>query len=240
MRQRDKIKARITALLAKTTANGASQAEAVSALEKAHELMKLYLISETDLENPFLSQKCVSQSLPFISIAYKTDLFFFDLMRLFDCKCYWNSKTITFFGFEQDVQLSTYFYELILKSCLNETAQYKRSSDYRKLKTKYHGRTLIASFIKGYLITISKNMNELYSQRETEFNAHTKHALVVVEKKEKVETAFKDLNLNLRTQSIQYMTYQKLAFEKGLLKGEDFKLTQGISDAKKNNTLALN
>ncbi len=56
---KNKIKKKIKALLAKTTENGASKEEAINALKKASELMKLYLISESDLEESIVNEKRV-------------------------------------------------------------------------------------------------------------------------------------------------------------------------------------
>ena len=105
MNPREKNIARVKALLEKNVENGATEAEAMSALAKASELMKQWYISENDIKDPYLGEKCILKQFPLIQSGYNYRLFYNDLTRLFDCEYYYNSKIIAFFGFEEDVEL---------------------------------------------------------------------------------------------------------------------------------------
>jgi len=239
MENKDKIKLKIKALLSKTTENGASQEEALSALSKAQELMKNYFVSENDLQDPFIGEKCILNSTPLIKSGYDTSLFYNELSDLFDCEYYFTNKKIYFFGFEPDVELCIYFYDLITKACLNEKKKYMKSKDYAILKTKYHGKTLASSFIKGFLIKVARKMYDLYAERKSELNRNSTHGLMVVKKKNKVTDAFKDLGMNISTTRQKDLQYERLAFSRGVLKGNEFEITQGISKNQNEKTLQL-
>ena len=185
MNSKEKIKLKIKALLSKTTENGASEHEAIMALSKAKELMEQYFITESDVKNPFLGEKCVLKSTNLVKTNYDTALFYNELSKLFDCEYYFTGLKIYFFGFNQDAELCIYFYELILKACMNEKSKFMSSEDYRLLKSKYHGRTLVSSFIKGFLLSIARKMNKMYEERKSE-RSKNEYGIILYSKKNKV------------------------------------------------------
>ena len=69
--KQDKLKLKIQALLNKTPENGATVEEAASAIEKAQQLMKDYMISEGDLNDPYLGQDCILAELELPRMGYK-------------------------------------------------------------------------------------------------------------------------------------------------------------------------
>lgn len=64
------IKAKINALLAKNVENGATEAEANIALEKAQELMTKYMIAQSELE--IKNTKCVKLEVPIYPSNYSS------------------------------------------------------------------------------------------------------------------------------------------------------------------------
>lgn len=76
MKCKDSIKLKIKALLSKTTENGATEAEALSALKKAQSLMLEYFISEHDLVDPYISEKCIFKEVDIIQSAYDMKVFY--------------------------------------------------------------------------------------------------------------------------------------------------------------------
>lgn len=231
MSKREKIKVKIKALLAKTTDNGASKQEMESALAKAKQLMLDFFISEHDLKDPYISEKCVLKEVPLIKSGYELGMFYNSLTRLFDCYYYYNSKRIAFFGFDEDVELCAYFYTFIIKSCLLEKDLYMKSEDYKFLKKHYHGRSLSASFIKGFMKGVCDKMEKLYNDRKTELSAE-KYGLVVVKKKEKVKNQFNELNLKIKTKQVKQAIVEKQAYNQGNKIGKNLSLTQGINHSK--------
>jgi hypothetical protein len=232
MKSKDKIKLKIQALLAKNTENGASEAEAKNALSKAQELMKTYFISESELQDPFLGESCLLKSVDIIKSGYTTDMFYAHLSNLFDCEHYYTKSKIYFFGFEQDADLCIYFYSLIVKSCLRAKSEYLKSADYKELKRHYTGRSLAASFIKGFQWSLCGKMDELYQARQEEIGRNTAHGIVLVKKKTKVTEAYDLLGVDVKRSRQRTHEIERTAFDQGQAKGEDFHLTQGVGTNK--------
>lgn len=228
----EKIKNKIKALLSKTVENGATKQEMESALRKANELMIQHFISESEIKDESLKEKLVSKRFNMIKSKYDFKIFYASLSLLFDCKCYYNSqaKKITFFGHETDVDMCGYFYSLITESAIKEKNEYAKSNEYSiSKKLGYHGKTLTSSFVKGFLIEVSNKMREMYKDKKSNIEKGT--GLTVYEKKNKVESAFRNLNLNL-IKVKNKIRAESNAFDSGKSKGQNFNLTQGINKGK--------
>ncbi|CAA0144784.1 conserved hypothetical protein [Tenacibaculum maritimum] len=210
-----------------------------SALLKANKLMMEFFISEHDLKDPYISEKCILKEVPLIKSGYDLTGFYNSLTRLFDCHYYYNSKRIAFFGFEEDTELCAYFYSFIVKSCLKEKVKYMKSEDCAYLKKLSHGRTLSASFIKGFMKGVCLKMNRMYNDRKTELSSE-KYGLMVIEKKSKVENQFKDLNMKINTISTKQIIAEESVFNQGSKVGRNINLIQGVNESKKQSTLSLN
>jgi hypothetical protein len=239
MNKRETIKRKIKALLSKTTDNGASKEEMESALQKANKLMVDFFISENDLSDPYIAEKCILKEVQLVKSGYDFGFFFSSLVNLFDCQYYYNNKHIAFFGFEEDTELCAYFYNFIIKSCLKEKVKYMKSSDYKGLKQFYHGRTLSSSFIKGFVKGVSIKINQLYNDRKLEISTE-RYGLVVTEKKIKVENQFKALDLEISRCSVKQVIAENTAYNSGKEIGKDLSITQGVHQHKKSNTPLLN
>lgn len=237
MLHKDKIKLKIQALLAKTETNGASEAEALNALKKAQELMKQYFITENELTDPFLGEECILEKVEMPKTGYKMTLGISELGKLFDCESYYVSKSyVAFYGFSTDVNLCTYFYKLITKACINEVEKYKESEEYSMEKAYgIHGKTLVASFIKGFLIRVARKVADLYKDKQS--NIPTSQGLIVVEKEKRVTKAFANLGMKLTTTRDKVNVNN--SFRNGYDKGNSFEITQGVEQYNKENTLNL-
>lgn len=234
---REKIIGRIKALTAKTVENGATKAEMESALQKANQLALEFFISEHDLKDVEVIEKCVLKSFPITASRYDLALFYSDLAALFDCEYYYNSQTITFFGYSQDVELCGYFYALISRACLSEKDKYLKAKENQWLKGMYHPKTIAVSFIKGFLIEVSLKMIAMYIERESSIPAS--YDLMVLDKKAKIKKEYEELNVNVKKVKMKDLNVAKEAFENGREEGEKFKLSQGIDHATENREMAL-
>jgi len=226
MANTDKIKGKIKALLSKTIDNGATKQEMESALQKANQLMTEFFISEHDLKDETIINKCVSESFNIVKSGFDISLYYSGLAALFDCEWYFTKSKITFFGYETDVALSGYFYEMIGKTCLLEKSKFAKSSEYQSLKYRHHGRSLSANFIKGFLLEIVIKMQEMYKERQS--NIPQSFGLMVIKKKEKVKDEFLKMDFKISTKKAKEFTNENLAFEYGREAGEKMQLIQGI------------
>ena len=238
MENKEKIKLRIRALLNKTVENGATEAEAIAALRKANELMVQYYISEHDLKDPFAGEKITLKETSLIKSGYDLTFFYPFLAQLFDCEYFYNPYRIAFFGFQEDVQLCDFFYTLIVKACLREKDRYMKSKEFKSLKQVYHGKTLAASFIKGFLLKVSDKMNEMYKNRKSTVPENM--GLVLVQKSERVKSEYKKLDLTVRSAPTRKLEYERIAFSSGVTQGNNFHITQGINQYQSESQIKLN
>jgi hypothetical protein len=228
----DRIKAKIKALLSKTVDNGASEQEMESALKKANELMLQNFISEHDLKDFAIIEKCVLKEVPLIKTGYDMTIFYASLARLFDCEYYYNKRRIAFFGFDQDTEFCAYFYNVIVKTCLKEKNVYVKSEHFQLMKSMYHGRTLSSSFIKGFLCSISDKMQIMYKERKR--NVPESFGLMVIEKEQNVKNQFLNLDVKVKIIKEKDIIAEKCVFDRGYEEGEALNLVQGIDLRKEN------
>lgn len=237
MDKKESIKRKVKGLLEKTTENGATESEAISALQKAKELMMEHFISEHELNDPYANEKCTSVSTSHFKTGYDVTNIYPALCLLFDCEHFWDSKKLTFFGYEEDVQLCIYFYNFILKACFAEKDKYVQSLEYQKLKQRYHGRTLVSSFIKGFIIALCIKMHDIYDERKGSVSECI--GLAIIEKNKKVKQQYDELNFKTRIIGAKQIEAEAEAFKIGYNKGKDTALTQGINEKKREGALAL-
>lgn len=217
---------KINALLAKTTDNGASKAEMESALEKANELMLKHFISEHDLNQTIAVEKCSSRTIDRVKSSYDIDGFSGFLAKLFDCKAYFNKDKQTFFGYNQDTELCEYFYILIIKTILHEVEIFKKSSNYKSLSHRYHGRSLVSSFVNGFVHEVQVELEDMYNQRESSLPQSV--GLMVISKKNDIEEQYKAISGLFRKKYAQTKRVEMIAFECGAEKGKEILLTQAL------------
>lgn len=237
MDKKEAIKRKVKALLEKTTENGASENEAISALQKAKELMMEYFISEHELNDPYANEKCISVSTPLFKTGYDVTNIYPALCLLFDCEHFWDRKNLTFFGYEEDVQLCIYFYDFILKSCFAEKDKYVKTPEYQKLKQYYHGRTLVSSFIKGFIMALCIKMHDMYNERKSSISECV--GLAIIDKQRKVKQQYDEMGFKVRKVGSKEIEAEAEAFKTGYNKGKDTALIQGINEKKREGLLAL-
>ena len=229
----EKIKNRINALLSKNQENGCTEAEAMSAISKAKELMFKHQIEESDLVEV---NECILDS-----VKAETGYVGFQasLAVLFDCKVYKSKKEIFFFGYQEDVELCTYFNALIIRSAKSETQKYKLTDSYKREKQFTNGRTLTASFRNGFLSSVSAKLKAMFAERKNTVNIG--HGIVLQKKSTDVSQQFNEMKrskgLNLRRGSRRSYAAQSSAFGSGSTKGAGFGINQGV---KRGGQLKLN
>lgn len=237
MNNTQRIKDKIKALLLKTIDNGATKEEMESALSKANQLMLQFFISEHDLKEESIINTCVLKQTDFVKSGYDLSIFYADLAYLFDCEHYYNNTRICFFGFEQDAELCCYFYNMIAKTCLKEKDKFIKSRSYSILKKRYHGKTLVSSFIKGFLVEVTLKMKQMYKDRQS--NIPESYGLMVIQKQEKVKEEFYNLNINLTKSKQKALKAESIAFQLGIEQGKKVNLIQGIETSSSISTKQL-
>lgn len=234
----EKILKKIKALLLKTVDNGASEQEALLALNKANELMIEHYITEFDLKD-IEEAKLITIEVPLYKTAYDLSLIYGPIAKMFDCISYYNTKRVAFFGFEDDALLCEYFYLMITKVCFFEKEKFKNTVKYKSLKKYgYHGKTIASDFIKGFIESISSKMYLMYKNRKS--SIPIEKGLVVQEKEQKVKMEFENSGIKTRTVKSKDLTYSTEAFYSGVEKGREFDLNQPLSQSASSNQLLIN
>ena len=190
-----KMREKVSALLKKNTLNGASEAEAMAAMNYAAKLMKEHGITMKDIQDKTEAssdfiQKHVNEGDKQLNIFDK--IVASAIARYTDTKV-WNNKSIRntskliFFGYRVDVELAEY-----VRDVCNMSLEY----EWKKFaKTLLVGRRHSArkSFQAGMALRLKERLDEL----KTENNVETESRALVVVKTQLVESAFKNMNMRL-------------------------------------------
>lgn len=226
--RKEKIKLKITALLSKTTQNGASESESLLALKKAQDLMLQYAIEEDEISDSSEINNFISLKVPLDKMHYDHSYLFNALARLFDTKAYLVPKEyVVFFGEPADVEMCSYFYNYFIRVLKNEMLEFKKSTTY-KIKT-VNGRTLMSSFVKGFTKRINVRTREMYDYRTK--SVSEKVGLVLQRKELRVNNAFLNQDLNLTTSKIRASRNTE-AFNHGSDRGKEVTINQGVDASK--------
>lgn len=171
--------ARLRALMAKTTANGCTEAEAHSAAEMLDKLLAAYEIELDEVE--VRSQECVMITIEAIAnngVRYSAKF----VAEFCDCR-YWisNGTDIAFVGLTVDTEIVEYLMALFKRAIDRESA------DYTLLNAEYalcsgRGRSeMVHAFKVGLATRLGERLTELKSSRDFSSRGMG-HALVVLKK----------------------------------------------------------
>lgn len=183
------IAARIRALLAKTVASGATEAEAQLAFEKAHELLRKYQLSLSDLE---LRAEGTGEAVCPPGEVHEIGQWLANAIAEFcDCKVYvsslYSGRRIVYFGLLSDCQMAEW-----LTSALVGFIQTK-ALDYI-LETSSGNR-------QGFIAGAVNRLNERLHESAAKASPASSGALIVL-KNQLVESAWAEKNLRLRKERL--------------------------------------
>lgn len=177
----ESIKEKIRNLLNRNVQNGASPAEAETCMRKANELMTKYLIDAYDLKTK--EGNCESRSTTLHRKNQILKIMLSTLCRTFDVKCFdSHNMGLVMFGFPVDLDIVEYFRKMLIDTMEFEIAQYRKSAEY-KYETKerrLNGNVVINDFILGFCKRVCETLNDLYDERNKQFEKATGTSLMVV------------------------------------------------------------
>jgi hypothetical protein len=216
MGERDKIKERVAKLLNVTLNRGATESEAMTAAERAAELMAHYDIEASELS--IRSARATKQSVAVrkygsMNIAAPVA---HHVGQLCDCMHWWSREidprdtdlptlwqrrvsTIVFFGLPADAEIAGYLFDLISNTIVAEIEVYKESANYqREVEAGVNGRTAITSFVNGMEETICSRLDAMRDEKHQVVREATGRALVIV-KEEQIKADFEATGIKLST-----------------------------------------
>ncbi|MGI4764670.1 MAG: DUF2786 domain-containing protein [Janthinobacterium lividum] len=193
---RDRLKARISALLAKTVQNGCTEAEALSAAAKVAELLDRHALSLTDVE--IRASPC--EQAVFASRHKKRvplDPCIGAIAAFCDCRV-WREKGAdgavnhVFFGLPEDAAAACDLAETVDGAIRAELGRYKTSRDYALFDTR--DRHMVnASFVLGMVTGIADRLDALKAARDARHRGTGRDLAIV--KTSAVDEAFAGLGL---------------------------------------------
>jgi hypothetical protein len=227
----DKLKSRIEALRAKTTANGCTEDEAMSAAAKVAELLDRYDLSLSDVE--IRDEQC--EQLAFETWRKKRiplDGCVGAVADFCDCRV-WREKNAlgafryVFFGLRADVAVAHYLTDLIDTAVRGEQGRFKTSRAYQRFR--HNERHLAnASFAMGMIASIAAKLTRMKAARN-ETNRSTGRDLVVV-KASVVDAELARLDLDLRRAPGSTRMVSPDAYDAGSAAGAALAIHPGIGD----------
>ena len=195
---RDRLRARIAALLAKTVQNGCTEGEALSAAAKVAELLDRHALSLTDVEireSPCEERAFASRHRKRVPL----DPCIGAIAAFCDCRV-WRQKgtdgaaTHVFFGLPEDAAAARDLADTVDGAVRAELGRYKTSRDYARFDTR--DRHMVnASFVLGMVTGIADKLDALKAARDARHRGTGRDLAVV--KSSAVDEAFDRLGLTM-------------------------------------------
>lgn len=195
--EQKKIATRIKALMAKTAENGATEEEALSAMQKARELMDKYGLTkeQIELDAATIDRHAIKRD-NFKTYVIKDHLLF-QVARYCDCRGWFNRKeaTITFFGTEQDRQFGAWLIESLDQFVRNQTIQFMESKGFRNGAGPWD---IQKGFMVGCIARINHRLHLLCEERQREARPNGRGTSLVIVKMNLVNAAFAGAGVKTR------------------------------------------
>jgi len=237
--QRDSLIKKIKALLGKTTENGCTEAEAMTAAAHAALLMQQYDLTFKDVENEVRHLKFGAARRPFTSYGSgywrrrhrPVSNCVGAIAKYFDCECWFSETDLVFFGATDDTGLA---HDMV--TMLSGTIEHETNARLARVIINNDPRTVRASFQHGMtdrlnrrLTVLKKNRTKAGQQAHEALaaesaSASTFHPPVVVAKQlvvqEKYEEYIEEHGLKLLKTRTSRTTGSHDAYRAGVAAGE--------------------
>lgn len=213
--ERNKILAKIKALLAKTVDNGCTEAEAMAALAMAQSMMDAYEVTEDDIklkdEEANIEQSEMrdpNRIRRYLAVS---------IARFTDTKVWEHStKIIKFCGTKSDTEFAVWLLETLAQFVMKELANhlwkiYKEVDDTNR---RWH----INGFVFGCTRRIAERLNELHEASRQKATAN-RNALVVA-KQDLIVRKMQEIGINLRTPRKRGSRYVSDSYAAGKAAGD--------------------
>jgi len=229
-----RVKVRIRALAEKTTSNGCTEAEAMSAAEMVGRLLERYALTmeQVDLrETP-----CVQLEVPAGGQRRRPiDGCVVAIARFCDCKV-WLSRgelgvAYVFFGLETDAILGRHLFEVIAAALRTELNGFKhRNPRIRDVRLRQAGD----SFQRGMVARVASRLAMVRAERDASVAAQrtTGTALMLV-KHHLVEEAFAATQTRLVSARQSARTIVRSAYQAGLQAGDTVNLNRPLTGSER-------
>ena len=171
----DKLRAKLAALKAKTTAAGCSEAEALAAAEAVARLMAAHGLTDADIEMTAARAKEKTVSATWrtsvaASVAYVTGTAPILLPA---------EGAYEFVGRDPWPDVAAYLYQVLVRAVERETATFKTTSAYKRRRTLSTRRAAVGDFVNAMVVRLRVRLLQLFSATlDADARAAAKQALV--------------------------------------------------------------
>jgi hypothetical protein len=172
---RESLLDKIRALLAKTTENGCTEAEALAALDKARAMIDAYEVTEADLQLTKAEAAVLRSEPPGSRDPHNIKRGMASAVARFcDCKVWRGSNGLVFCGLQSDAQFATWLLDNLTSFVQAELVKHLMGN----IGDRGERRLVTASFAMGCTARISARLNALVEQ-SAKVAASNRRALVV-------------------------------------------------------------
>lgn len=224
---KEKLIAKIKALLNRTIENGASLSEAEVALKKANELIAKYHITEFELKNFSQKEECEEVKIKFKRISKHIKSLFGSVADAFECEYCFNTHFGTLFGYKTDITIAEYIFNFVLSALEYEISEYKKTYDYQDDISVYSPNKVINSFIGGFVAKIRQKLLELTKEKEDIVRCATGTSLICL-KKQALTTSFNLKHPNIKISVLKTAPSLSSAYRAGLESAENYNLNRPL------------
>jgi hypothetical protein len=227
----DKLKTRIQGLRAKTTDNGCTEGEALSAAAKVAELLDRYDLSLTDVEirdSPCERREYETHRNKRIPL----DDCIGAIATFCDCLA-WREKNpagqarYVFFGLRSDIEVAHYLTELIDIAVRSELGRYKTTAGYQRFRHQER-HMANASFTLGMVASIADKLTAMKARRDQTNNGVGRDLVVL--KASVVDAELDKLDLKLRTVRRATRMVSPMAYDAGGAAGASLAIHPAIRE----------
>lgn len=225
----DRLKARIQALRAKTTENGCTEAEALSAAAKVAVLLDRYDLSLTDVE----IREAACERREYETHQNKRiplDDCIGAIATFCDCRVWRETspsgdRRYVFFGLGADIEVAHYLTELIDSAVRSELGRYKTSPSYQRFRHKER-HMANASFMLGMVESIAEKLTAMKAGRDQANNDAGRDLVVLKSSVVDAELDKLDLKLTAVPRAARFVS--PTAYDAGGAAGASLTINPGI------------
>lgn len=197
------IRRKIIALLQKTIENGATEAEATTAMEFASRMMNEYGITLDDIKKSESQRESMfdTGSIKTGKQLHPVNLFVSSSIAAYTDTQVWvdrNTNELKFFGYTVDVELAKYIHDICKAAVDYEWNKYKVTIP----ANAGHKKRFRSIFMKNMALRLSQRLRDMKSKN---VNSTTSGNELVVMKERTVSNAFASLNLKLKNSIITHV-----------------------------------
>lgn len=232
----DRIKLKIKALAAKTVDNGATEEEALAAMNKVGHLLTQYNLTMNELDVRDATYRTVHMHIG-RQKRHPVDHAVPALAAFTGTKTWFHKRwgttadsTYAFFGQDQDLAMAEYLFKLIISAMESELRAFKQTDEYRKLGPLAGSKASAAiSFQRGMASRLGRRLMEMKREQDATMRAHSTSTALIVLKDQLVKEAFRKEGLKLRSVNTGYRIGNYGAFGAGLKAGDKVNLSRPLN-----------